>query len=270
MKKLFLVAISLLPLSSFSQLLRNASFENMAKDRYLKYWVVEPAGNNGSVHADSSTAHLGKYSIKVSLQHSSGADTLAYAFNTINTSRLPPIKRIVVKAWVKLDRLTDPDAFILLNDEDRRLTSRSFANRHTKDWGKWQQLFLFKELDRPQKIYQINIAACVRKGRAWFDDFSVSVDGVDISKKGKTTFSNQNRQWITHHLISAVQQGDIFFSKLDKIIGDRYLLGVGEPTHGTKEAYAFKIELFKNLVLQHHYRIIALENGMAETYKINQ
>ncbi|MGL5277143.1 erythromycin esterase family protein [Myroides sp.] len=51
---------------------------------------------------------------------------------------------------------------------------------------------------------------------------------------------------------------------------DNTIVALGEGTHGTKEFNDIRIELIKDLVTNHNFRIIAFENAYGDTYMINQ
>ncbi|MDM1348337.1 erythromycin esterase family protein [Myroides marinus] len=51
---------------------------------------------------------------------------------------------------------------------------------------------------------------------------------------------------------------------------DNTIVALGEGTHGTKEFNDIRIELIKDLITNHNFRIIAFENAYGDTYMINQ
>ncbi|MGL4581461.1 MAG: erythromycin esterase family protein [Flavobacterium sp.] len=53
-------------------------------------------------------------------------------------------------------------------------------------------------------------------------------------------------------------------------VKDQTIVALGEGTHGTKEFNDIRVELIKDLVTNHNFRIIALENAYGDTYMINK
>jgi len=51
--------------------------------------------------------------------------------------------------------------------------------------------------------------------------------------------------------------------KIADAIGDSKIVGVGEPTHGTSEAFRLKANLFEYLVEKKGFTCFALEDGFA-------
>jgi erythromycin esterase-like protein len=56
---------------------------------------------------------------------------------------------------------------------------------------------------------------------------------------------------------------------LGAIIGDARIVGLGEPTHGTREAFQFKHRLLEYLVEKKGFRIFSIEANMPESYALN-
>ncbi|MGL4581719.1 MAG: erythromycin esterase family protein, partial [Flavobacterium sp.] len=60
------------------------------------------------------------------------------------------------------------------------------------------------------------------------------------------------------------------FTPIINALKDNTIVALGEGTHGTKEFNDIRIELIKDLVTNHNFRIIAFENAYGDTYMINQ
>jgi erythromycin esterase-like protein len=56
---------------------------------------------------------------------------------------------------------------------------------------------------------------------------------------------------------------------LDAIIGDARIVSLGEPTHGTREAFQFKHRLLEYLVENKGFSIFSIEANMPESYALN-
>ncbi|WP_121967160.1 erythromycin esterase family protein [Myroides sp. N17-2] len=51
---------------------------------------------------------------------------------------------------------------------------------------------------------------------------------------------------------------------------DQTIVALGEGTHGTKEFNDLRVELIKDLVTKHNFRIITFENAYGDTYMLNK
>ena len=91
-------------------------------------------------------------------------------------------KRIKLEGYMKIKEVKDGFAGLLLRIDNESNTSLAFDNMQnrnisgTKEWEKYST-----ELDYPDKAYVIFVGGIVTgKGEAWFDDFHLTIDGVDI------------------------------------------------------------------------------------------
>jgi erythromycin esterase-like protein len=57
---------------------------------------------------------------------------------------------------------------------------------------------------------------------------------------------------------------------LKKIVGDARIVSLGEPTHGTREAFQMKHRLLEFLVEEMGFSIFSIEANMPESYELNQ
>jgi erythromycin esterase len=59
-------------------------------------------------------------------------------------------------------------------------------------------------------------------------------------------------------------------SYLDKWVGKRKVIGLGEVTHGSKEIFEFKVRLVQYLALKKNAKAIVIEANMSDCYDINK
>jgi len=57
---------------------------------------------------------------------------------------------------------------------------------------------------------------------------------------------------------------------LDQIVGDARIVSLGEPTHGTREAFQMKHRLLEYLVEKKGFRIFSIEANMPESFALNE
>jgi erythromycin esterase-like protein len=79
--------------------------------------------------------------------------------------------------------------------------------------------------------------------------------------------------WVLQHAIkpSSVEAGHGFddLRGLDSMIGDARIVALGEPTHGTREAFQMKHRLLEYLVENKGFSIFSIEANMPESYALN-
>jgi len=89
------------------------------------------------------------------------------------------------------------------------------------------------------------------------------------SAKGETP-----AEWVKAHAIplASAQAGQGFddLDPLRAVIGDARIVGMGEPTHGTREAFQFKHRMFEFLVEKMGFNIFAIEGNMPEAAAISR
>ncbi len=88
-----------------------------------------------------------------------------------------------------------------------------------------------------------------------------------------TAIVNEGAAWLKQNAIpvSTVLAGQGFddLAGLDKIIGDARIVALGEPTHGTREAFQMKHRLLEYLVEKKGFSIFSIEGNMPEAYALN-
>lgn len=81
------------------------------------------------------------------------------------------------------------------------------------------------------------------------------------------------REWIREHAVafrsSEPGRGFDDLAGLDAIIGDARIVSLGEPTHGTREAFQFKHRLLEYLVEKKGFSIFAIEANLPESFALN-
>lgn len=98
---------------------------------------------------------------------------------------------------------------------------------------------------------------------------------VDHSPTPETTaLINEGAAWLKQNALPVstvlAGQGLDDLAKLDGIVGDARVVALGEPTHGTREAFQMKHRLLEYLVEKKGFSIFAIEGNMPEAYALNQ
>lgn len=179
MKKIFSFASILLVNILFSQIqapVFNLDFEKYSKkDELPNDWI---RWGDSELKIDSTNAVSGKNSMLVNVKEGEGFGCVAY--------KLPANfkgKKITLEGFMKYENVTDGFVGLLVRiDKDGQ--SVGFDNMQsqklqgTSEWKKHTVTIDFKE--NADEIYVAGIL--VGKGKAWFDNFKVTIDGKPIEK----------------------------------------------------------------------------------------
>lgn len=179
MKKIFSFGFILLVNILFSQNqvpVFNLDFEKYSKEDELpKDWI---RWGESELKIDSTNAVSGKNSMLVNVKEGEGFGCVAY--------KLPANfkgKKITLEGFMKYENVSDGFVGLLIRiDKDEQ--SVGFDNMQnqklqgTSEWKKHTVTIDFKE--NADEIYVAGIL--VGKGKAWFDNFKVTIDGKPIEK----------------------------------------------------------------------------------------
>lgn len=179
MKKIFSFASILLVNILFSQIqapVFNLDFEKHSKkDELPNDWI---RWGDSELKIDSTNAVSGKNSMLINVKEGEGFGCVAY--------KLPANfkgKKITLEGFMKYENVSDGFVGLLIRiDKDGQ--SVGFDNMQnqklqgTSEWKKHTVTIDFKE--NADEIYVAGIL--VGKGKAWFDNFKVTIDGKPIEK----------------------------------------------------------------------------------------
>ncbi len=178
MKNLICVIIIFLSVNCYAQSTDkfNLNFEKFAPDKNIGQggWMIW--GNYG-VDFDSTIAHSGKYAASISSdQKGASFGSVAYIIPANYTG-----KSITLEGYMKTQEVENGYAGLLMRiDSSTKVLAfdnmQSQAITGTNDWKKYSITFPY-----PANAENIFVAGIlVGKGKAWFDDFVLSIDGQDV------------------------------------------------------------------------------------------
>lgn len=180
MKKSLLSLLILLVSSSFCQTEKSKTESNLNFDFEI-IWNTTPIGwySFGSkdylLSLDSSNVKNGKYSSIIEY-NSDSPDYKALAFDIPNNYNG---KKITLSGYIKTENITDGYAGLWMRI-DPRVAFDNMNKRGVKgttDWTKYE-ITLHMDSKNTEKI--VIGGLLVGKGKAWFDDFKITIDGTDI------------------------------------------------------------------------------------------
>ncbi|MEM9671496.1 MAG: S41 family peptidase [Bacteroidota bacterium] len=158
----------------------NLDFENANAEGDFPEGCMKWGPGGYSMHLDSNTAHSGKYSVAIYPE-----ETENQSFGSISHP-IPANYRgseIVLEGYMKLEDVEGGFAGLLLriDGEDGVLGFDNMQQRNiqgTQDWTKHTITLPYPE--GAAKIYVAGILT--GNGKAWFDDFTLSIDGTDVQQ----------------------------------------------------------------------------------------
>ncbi|WP_420148466.1 S41 family peptidase [Spirosoma sp.] len=175
----FLLLICLFPAFLYAQT-PNLDFEQRSLDNSPKGWTR--FGNNYLFSLDSTNRHTGRYALRIAYINDKGFSAADW--------RIPATfagKKLTLKGFVKTENTgldADTYAGLWMRIDDQSGNAIGFDNmqsrgiKGTNDWNEYSIT-----LALPDEAASIHIGGLlIGKGTAWFDDFSLSVDGIPFNK----------------------------------------------------------------------------------------
>lgn len=159
----------------------------------------------------------------------------------------------------------------------------AFENMHKyklKGTSDWQEYSI--QLPYPAGAEMIYVGGILSgAGTAWFDDFKITIDGIDIQGlegTPKLYLKDYNKEKFNSAIDNSsiplnLSDSEILFSSLDPLIdtlGDKKIVAIGESTHGTSEYYRMREIISKRLIQEKGFNLVILENPYDEIELFNQ
>ncbi len=259
----------------------NFDFEKKSVEGFARPWgwspfQIEP---NTSSTLDSVTKHEGKFSLRFSNQNNSdnGSDsdhTMGYWLSPHELSG----KKLALSGWVKTEKSGGSVQISLGAYGDTGLIKEAKI-LEIKGVNDWKQVNLEIWEDGPAHSWYL-ILGSNGSGSVWFDDFRLTVDGVEKRNlEVATNFSVKQRRWLKKntsilHSIRPVQIAEkANYSDLQafqRAVGGAQIIALGEATHGTSEFFQLKHRLLQFAVKELGVRVFAVEANQLEVEKINR
>src|SRR5262245_505413 len=113
------------------------------------------------------------------------------------------------------------------------------------------------------------------EGTAWFDSFSLEIDGVPYLPQNAPVWraTSAETKWVKDHAIPLkTSDPNAALDDLDPvgaIVGDARIVELGEGTHGTSEFFQMKHRLTEYLAQRKGFTVFAIEANMPEARRVN-
>ncbi len=221
----------------------------------------------------------------------SGQRSLRVALTDSSTSRAPQTivlqvpsafaagRNVRLTGWIRATRLRRK-AFISLEAwVPGRVSAADTAFIGDPPNSEWTRRELSIHVDSNAHSVVVT-AALDGPGTAWFDDFTLSVDGSPIADLPTGSDpSPLELRWLAAHSspmrdvrppIAGANPDDGDLEIFTKIVGDARVVALGESTHGTREFFLIKHRLLEYLVRRLGFTVFAIEANQIAVETINR
>jgi erythromycin esterase len=242
-------------------------------------WEIDNLAEGTTIALDSTTAHHGKFSLRISCDKIDAQEIAAGISYAVEPYSLMG-KEIVIDGWIKgvhrngnlycvLRYLTEnAENFI---DDTIRLKPGS-----EEQWN-----YFSAKLNVPSnKITQVAVQLIQQgQGTAWFDDISLKINGKKVEAvEVAASFNSKEKQWIESNAIpflsvdagaakTNVSANDLYFFK--DLCRGASIIALGESTHGTSEFFRLKHRLLEYSIRELGVRVFAIEDNQVIVEKVN-
>ncbi len=147
----------------------------------------------------------------------------------------------------------------------------------TKDWAEYSI-----KLPLPSAANHVYIGGILNgDGIAWFDDFKVYIDGVNIEELKETPkaylkdfdkdiLKKAISESSTKLDLSTDEKLSLSLTSLVEKLSNKKIVSIGESTHGTSEFYKMRDIISRKLIQDHGFKVIVLENPYDEIEILNK
>lgn len=272
---IILICLSLFAKFAFAQEIVNGGFETVDSKILPRNWAIDNKEGKYIVCVDSAIKHSGRYAAKVdgTLSHDTAN---AFVYNSYGATSATKIHAIEISGWVRVANDADSAMALIIQDLKGEKMIRTYLSKTGGKANEWQKLNVNFTATAAAPWYGFYYGFEISsKTIAWLDDVAIKVDGKLIQDPLSMSFEpgKENIAWLNAH-ISPLKSTVIIHSHTDlepigKLCNDAKVVGIGEPTHGTKEAFQFKLRLLEYLVTQKGFNNIALEEVIPTCDKMN-
>ncbi|MEM9834541.1 MAG: S41 family peptidase [Bacteroidota bacterium] len=159
----------------------NLDFENTSGQGKLPDKCLKWGMDDYAVQLDTTTVYSGKYSVAIFPQAGAGQQSFGSISHPISANYTG--SNIVLEGYMKLENVEDGFAGLMLriDGEGRSLGFDNMQERNIQGTQDWKQYTV--SLPYPEGAERIYVAGLLTgTGKAWFDDFTLSIDGTDVQQ----------------------------------------------------------------------------------------
>lgn len=170
--------------SSSQKVIRNLDFEDLDVVGRLVSWEIRNPNNTFQIEIDTTHSYSGKVSILFQSQITDSTKRgAANAFSLIKAPNLNQKSSIKVTGFIKTENMEDGTAFIglQLNGAKGILKEVNTELNNLRGTNSWREYSIESIIN--SDVQSISFGMQVTgKGKAWFDDFNVIIDGANIGE----------------------------------------------------------------------------------------
>lgn len=265
---LFFTLFVILSSAGYAQEIVNGGFEMPSQKSISRNWIVELGKSAYTIQLDSIEKHSGKYALQLS-DTSAAAHAIkkeAIIANTFGMGSSQKVATVEIRAWVKYANAGDSAIALFFQPARGNKIIRSYVKDFQHNAQQWQQITLTFEAEKDKPLfgfyYGFEITA---KGMVWMDDIEIKVNGAKVidPQSFRSEPTTKNIKWLNANLSPIRMTGKQELQKdlvqVGKFVASSRIVTLGEPTHGTHEAFKFKMAAIQYLVENKGFTTIALE-----------
>lgn len=264
-----------------AQQLLNLDFEKRdpANRNLPQGYRVYDSGGKWKVELDDSNPHGGKLSLKI---YSTDSRKGACQIGMLLPVEIMRGKKVKFWGWIKTENLKgvaqlDYNIFTQKGVKQDILPSEFWA----QGTGRWKRYSVEFSVDSSTSVIGIMVST-MGEGTVWYDDLGLEIDGKPYYKiLNRATLvemsvqpTKQSIGWLKSNVIpferSPLETSLTDLEPFAKIVGNAKIVGLGEPTHGTKEVFQIKCRLVEFLATKMGFTVFAIESVMPEAYRLNE
>lgn len=263
----------------------NLGFEYAKNDSLPACWVVRNISLTGyPVTIDTAVAHSGRSSVKARWH---GVLPQVEAFRSWggfqNFLPVEPLagKEVEFGGWVKTDDSDNVCAGYAVFSYVPGKTERDYLKKidtvgGVRGGSDWTRHSARLKID-PEAQFVMIAGFVDGEGTAWFDDVEIRIDGKkmeDSEIELKTELSDEERRALRQYVcpLRTVEPDGGSEEDLEafvRLLGDCRVVGLGECTHGTSEAFKMKDRIIRYLAAHEGFDTFAIEADMPNSYRLN-
>jgi len=227
-----------------------------------KGWIIPPTQE---VSLDAVNVKSGKFSVVINCMEDSVFMPIGFVLQNIYEG-----EKVTLTGYIKTESVIDGCAGLSINSFP---TDDIIGVTGTTDWKKYELTVDFRQTNF------ILIGGFLKgKGKVWFDDFNLYIDGeniIDIIEPAPKDILSENEITALKKYIYPLRTyepdgGDTKdLAILDQLIGGSKVVGLGEVTHGSSEIFKMKNRIIQYLAAYNGFNIFSLEANMPEAYRLN-
>lgn len=238
-----------------------------------QWFLPDPSYRGYTATRDSRVRHHGQSSLR--LEQTDTAKHEWADFSRVLPDSLTAGHEVELSGWIRTEEVTEGFADLALFPSGEaghtRLTLDTLG-RGVRGTTDWHRITLRRQI--PDSASGISIGGMLKgRGRAWFDDFEIRIDGRRLPdpmiSTPRTRLTRQEKRTLRKYLYplrgcdpTEADSGELRL--LDPLVGTCKVVALGENSHGASEIFRMKERLIRYLTTRQEFDQVVFEAGMGE------